>query len=192
MFQVLVIPLRQLYLKYIRKPIPPAMWTPELLDLFELLKVAITSSPVLARYNSSLPTFLKTDWSAVGMDFIIMQTNNDKVSLDALELLRTTGENNFDKSMNSPRLRPILFGSRKYTATESHYHSFVGEVATGRWAISENRAYFWGTHFYWICGMKTVYKILNYEGPIHLISRWEQEISSIFFDMRALSKLNDG
>ena len=78
MFQVLVIPLRQFYIKYTRKQIPSAMWTSELLDLFESLKVAITSSPVLTRYDSSLPTFLKTDWSAVGMGFIIMQPNTDK------------------------------------------------------------------------------------------------------------------
>jgi len=61
------------------------------------------------------------------MGFIIMQPHNDTVSLDALELLRITGENNFDKTMNGPRLRLILFGSWKCTATESHYHSFVGE-----------------------------------------------------------------
>ena len=83
MFQVLVIPLRQLYLRYTRKPIPSTRWTSELLDLFEFLKVAITSSPVLARYDSSLPTFLKTDWSDVGIGFIIMQPTNDKMSLDS-------------------------------------------------------------------------------------------------------------
>lgn len=110
MFQVLVIPLRQLYIKYTRKHIPATMWNPELLDPFESLKVAITSLPVLARHDSSLPTFLKTDRSAVGMGFIIMQPNNDNQSLDALELLRTTGENKFDNIMDGPRLQSILFG----------------------------------------------------------------------------------
>ena len=57
MFQVLVIPLRQLYIRYIKKLIPSALWTTEFLDLFKSLKVASTSSPVLARYDSSLPTF---------------------------------------------------------------------------------------------------------------------------------------
>ena len=110
-----------------------------------------------------------------------MQPNNDKVSLDAVKLLRTTGENNSDKTMDGPRLRPILFVSRKYTTTEFHYHSFVGEVATGRWAISETRAYFWGTHFYWLCNMKTVYKILNYEGSIYSISRLAHELLAYSF-----------
>ena len=74
-----------------------------------------------------------------------MQPNNDAQSLDHLKLLYSTGENLFDKTINGPRLQPILFGSRKCTETESHYHSFVGEIATGRWAISESRAYFWNT-----------------------------------------------
>ena len=63
MFQLRVIPLRQLYIRYTRKNIPTIAWTPELISLFNSLKVALTSSPVLARYDSSLPTFLKTDWS---------------------------------------------------------------------------------------------------------------------------------
>ena len=101
---MLVIPLGKLYLRYRREPIPSAMWIPELLDLFKSLKVDITLSPVLAQYDSSLPTFLKTYWSAVGMGFIIMQSNNDKVSLDSVQLLRTTEENNFDTTMDRPRL----------------------------------------------------------------------------------------
>ena len=63
MLQLRVIPLRQLYIRYTRKNIPTIAWTPELISLFNSLKVAFTSSPVLARYDSSLPTFLKTDWS---------------------------------------------------------------------------------------------------------------------------------
>ena len=148
MLQVQGIPLLQLYIKYTKKQIPPIMWTPELLKLLKSLKVCITSLPVLSWYDSSLPTFLKTDWSAVGMRFIIKQPNTDNQSLDALNILRTTGNNKFDKTMDGQRLRPILFGSRKYTDTESYYHSFVGDVATSCWAISKNRVYFWDTHFY--------------------------------------------
>ena len=66
------------------------------------------------------------------MGFITMQPAVDATSLQALKLLRTTGENIFDCSLNGSRLRPILFGSRKSTEAESHYYSFVGEVATGR------------------------------------------------------------
>ena len=136
------------------------------------------------------------------MGFIIMQPATDPVSLKALQQLRSTGENTFDSSLKGPRLRPILFGSRKSTEAESHYHSFVGEVATWRWAISENRVYFWGTHFHWLCDMKTVYKILNYDGPVHTLRRWSQELlaysftcvhrpNSMMQDVDALSRYHD-
>ena len=64
------------------------------------------------------------------MGFIIMQLATDPIFLQALQQLRSTGENTFDSSLKGPRLRPILFGSRKLTEAESHYYSFVGEVAT--------------------------------------------------------------
>ena len=91
---------------------------------------------MLARYDSSLPTFLKKKLRATCMGFITMQPAIDKVSVEALRALRETGENKFDCSLEGPRLRSILFESRKCTETESHYHSFVGEISTGRWTKS--------------------------------------------------------
>ena len=59
--------------------------------IFQSLKYSLTLSPMLARHNRSLPTFLKTDWSAIGMGFIIMQPATDATLLQDLKLLRTTG-----------------------------------------------------------------------------------------------------
>ena len=60
-------PLRKLVKLHYRKPIPDKSWTPELTKLFFDLKTCITSSPVLARFDPSKPTFLKTDWCSAGM-----------------------------------------------------------------------------------------------------------------------------
>ena len=60
-------PICQLIKTDFRSDIPMTAWKPDLIKLFEDIKVCITSSPVLARYNPSEPTFLKTDWSAKGM-----------------------------------------------------------------------------------------------------------------------------
>lgn len=133
LFQLKVIPLRYLYICYTRKKIPANAWTQELLLLFESLKNHLTSSSMLVQYDSSLLTFLKTNWSASGIGFIIMQPNTDNAFLKALKVLQTPGDNTFDVSLKGERIRPILFGSRKCTETESHYHSFVGEISTGRW-----------------------------------------------------------
>ena len=84
-------------------------WTPELITLFKELKVGITSYPVLARFDPEKPTFLKTDWSKEGMGWIIMQPADDKESTKAMQLLKRTGERQFDLSMNGARLKPVFF-----------------------------------------------------------------------------------
>ena len=71
-------------------------WSPELVKLFRDAKVCITSSPMLAWYNSGKPTFLKTDWSAKGMGCILMQPDNDKTLTETANLLLKTGEYVFD------------------------------------------------------------------------------------------------
>ena len=66
-------------------------WTPALIKLFEDIKVCVTSSPVIARYDPSKPTFLKTDWSAQRMGWILMQPADDAETIAASKLLLKTG-----------------------------------------------------------------------------------------------------
>lgn len=97
-------PLRKLCKKYFRKQIPFMEWTPEHIQLFEDLKQCITSSAVLARYDPNKPTFLKTDWSAEGMGWILMQPADDKGPQRAMKILLETGKCLFDLSPEGPRL----------------------------------------------------------------------------------------
>ena len=176
-------PLRVLIKKYFRSDIPLMAWTPTLITLFHDIKVSITSSPVLARYDPSKPTFLKTDWSAEGMGWILMQPADDEESIKATKLLRETGECLFDLTRGGARLRPTGFGSRCCVPKEKKYHSFVGEAACGRWAISQNRRFLWGTHFYWMCDCKAIKEILDYNGPIAMMCRWAQELLGYHFSI---------
>ena len=180
-FEMRLKPLRKLCKTYYRKEIPSTAWTPELTTLFAELKVGITSSPVLARFDADKPTFLKTDWSAEGMGWILMQPADDEESLKATKLLKETGECKFDLSMNGARLKPIFFGSRSCNEMERKYHSFTGEGACGRWAIGQNRKYLWGCHFYWLCDCSAVKELLEYDGDIAMISRWAQELLGYHF-----------
>ena len=182
-FEIRVKPLRALERQHHRKPIPAALWTPPLVDLWDELKISITSSPCLARYDSSLPCFLKTDWAGTGMGWILMQPDNSDASIAALALLRSEGICKFDLTMNGARLRPIRFGSRSCTERECHFHSFVGEAACGRWGISQNRKFLWGSEFFWLCDCSAVKEILEYVGPIHQIRRWAQELLGYFFQV---------
>jgi hypothetical protein len=93
-FEVSVKPFRSLISEFHRQPIPPDRWTPDLVSLFEKLKHDIVSSPLLARFDSSKPCFLKTDWSANAFGFILMQPDDSPESIAALDHLRQTGECN--------------------------------------------------------------------------------------------------
>ena len=74
-------PLRALVKILYWKPIPSSSWTPAIIKLFADLKNSITSSPVLAQYDTTRPTFIKTDWSNEGMGWILMQPADDEESL---------------------------------------------------------------------------------------------------------------
>ena len=174
-------PLRTLAKQFHRRPIPLEAWTAPLPDLFRELKLAITSDPCLARFDESMPIFLKTDWSKTGMSYILMQPADDEASRAALLLLSDGGTNTFDSLMSGARLRPIRFGSRRCTTRERHFHSFVGEAITGRWAIGQNRTYLWGAHFFWMCDCNSLKELLDYSGEIHQICRISQELLGYHF-----------
>ena len=141
-------PLRRLQRLYHRQPVPVLAWSPMLIELFESCKDHLITSPLLQRYDSSKPTFLKTDWSAGGMGYILMQPDNSPESLAAILHLESTGECLFDCKRFGPRLMPVIFYSRTNLDHKKHYHSFVGEIACSRWVISRIRKYLWGTLFY--------------------------------------------
>ena len=51
------------------------------------------------------------------------------------------------------------------------------------------KRYLWGIHFWWLCDMKTTYKILHYNGPIHILCCWCQELLSYNFSCIHRSRL---
>ena len=107
-------------------------WSPSLIKFFCNCKNDFVTSPLLLRFVCSRPTFLKTDWSAGGMGYILMQPDDSSDSIAAIHHLADTGKCLFDLSLDGPRLRPVLFESRSNLPYESDYHSFVGEIACGR------------------------------------------------------------
>ena len=180
-FESNIKPLRRLQRLYHCQPVPVLAWSPMLVELFESCKDHLITSPLLQRYDTSKPTFLKTDWSAGGMVYILMQPDNSPESLAAILHLESTGEFLFELKPSGPRLMPIIFNSRANLEHEKHYHSFVGDIACGRWAISRLRKYLWGILFYWLCDCSAIKEILEYNGSIHQIKRWSQELLAYEF-----------
>ena len=145
--------------------------------------MCITSVPVLARFDTTRPTFLKTDWSSEGMGWILMQPSNENETQAASKQLLVSGEYLFDLSKQGARLQPIAFGSRSCTLVERRFHSFTGKAASGRWSIEQNRKYLWGSHFWWICDCSSVKEVLKYNGTIPLVCRWAQGLLGYQFTM---------
>ena len=67
-------------------------WTPSLIQIFCDCKTHFVTSPLLLRFDSSRPTFLKTDWSAGGMGYILMQPDDSSDSIAEMKHLADTSE----------------------------------------------------------------------------------------------------
>ena len=105
-----------------------------------------------------------------------MQPASDNKSQAASKKLLISGECLFGLSNHGAKLKPISFGSRSCTLVERHFHSFMGEAASGRWSIEQNRKYLWGSYFWWICDYSSVKELLEYNGTIPLVCLWAQEL----------------
>ena len=81
-----------MYRNYFRKDIPLIACLPDLIKLFEDMKKCIISFPILARFDHIRPIFLKTDWSAEGMSWILMQPADDEESKKSTNKLFANGE----------------------------------------------------------------------------------------------------
>jgi hypothetical protein len=171
-FEVGIKEMRRMVRTYSRRAIPDADWTDDRTDLFASMKLALTNSPLLARFDSSKPVFLKTDWSAAGMGSILMQPDGSEDSMKAMATLKAGEDDDFDTAMTGARLQPIKFGSCKCTGSEQHYHSMFGESSCGRWAFGKCRRYLFGAHFFWLCDCDAVKKLFEYDGLISQLKRW--------------------
>ena len=89
----------------------------------------------------------------------------------------------FDITLSGLRLRPIAFLDRVNSPAEKSYHSYVGEAATGRWAMGKFKKYLLGAEFTWIADCYGPKKFFE-EAPTdssHMIQQWRAELLSYQF-----------
>ena len=125
-------PLWLLVKQFYCKEIPLTIWAPDLTTLYTDLKVNITSSPVLARFDPSKLIFLKTYWSSKGMGWILVQPADDEESIKSSPYLRSTGKCVSELTKNCAKLEPIAFVSRSYNVNERNTHLFNSEGVINR------------------------------------------------------------
>ena len=139
MFQVKCKPLRDMNIEFNRTKLPAQAWKPVLQAILKHLQHKIISSPLIGQYDSDKPIFLKTDWSTIGMSYMLLQPGDNSLYNDTIKNLRKTGECDFDiLTKTGPQLWPILFNGKTCTDTEKHYHGFVGEISCCRWDIAKD------------------------------------------------------
>ncbi|TPX52020.1 hypothetical protein PhCBS80983_g06532 [Powellomyces hirtus] len=90
-------------------------WTVKQQKAFDSLKAAVTSAPVLATFNPDHPIYVHTDSSGYAISGWLGQTNNGEPLPMPLPIHRVRAMEEL------PKLRPVLFFSRKMNGAESRY-----------------------------------------------------------------------
>ena len=100
-------------------------------NIFCNCKPNLVTSLLLLRYECSRSTFLKKDWSTGEMDYILMHSDESLYSLAVIKHLAATGDCLFDVSLDSPRLKHVLFWSRASMSYERDHHSVDRHITYG-------------------------------------------------------------
>ena len=144
--------------------------------LLEILKQEILDGPVLKRPDPNRRFYLKTDWSCLAQGGVLLQADLTEGAEASMLREMWTGECEFDKKIEGLRLRPIYFISQ-YRTEPSSRHSFVGEAATGRWAMLKFKKFLLGREFTWITDCSGLRKFFETEyEATHTIQRWKLEL----------------
>jgi len=89
----------------------------------------------------------------MGKSAVLLQADpDDDEAKDAEMQENDGGPCAFEASVQGKklRLRPIAFVSQRNTEAEQSWHSYVGEAATGLWAMTKFKRYLMGKPFTWI------------------------------------------
>lgn len=99
------------------------VWGPSQQRAFVEIKFALTSSPLLALYNSNFETFILSDASSFGLGAVLLQKQED-------------GE-----------LKPVAYASRTLTSAEIRYAQIEKEALGIAWACERFRDFIMGKTF---------------------------------------------
>ena len=101
----------------------PWQWTEECQQSFEQIKEALTSTKVLAHYDSKLPVGLACDASAVGVGAVLFHRYEDGAE------------------------RPIAYASKSLTKAEKNYSQIEREALSIIYGVKKFHQYLYGHSF---------------------------------------------
>ena len=137
----------------------PFHWTPECQDAYETLKKHLTTSPITAFPDFSLPFRLYTDASQLGLGAILAQTQNG-------------------------RERIISCASRTLTQTEKLYPATKLECLAIVWAVDKFRHYLTAVKFEVITDHYALQWLRTMKTGSVLLHRWSASLKAFDFDVK--------
>ena len=160
-----------------------AVWRQEDDCILQELKGEVLSEPCLQRPNPTKRYYIKTDWCKDGMAGVLLQRDDSPESEAAEEQEKKGGKCEFELTLTGPlRLHPIKFISRRTTANEHSWHSYIGEAAAATYMIEKFKHYVWGTEFTLMGDMWSMrYFMETQDLPTHMANRWRQQLLRFFF-----------
>lgn len=150
-FSTIVAPLTKLLKKRISWS-----WTDEQENSFQKLKTVLSSAPILARPNFTLPFVLQTDASNTGLGAVLTQIQD--------------GEE-----------RVIAYSSRTLSRTEQNYSVTEKECLAVLFGIERNRHYLEGYTFTVITDHASLKWLLNLKNPTGRLARWSLRLQPFDF-----------
>jgi hypothetical protein len=138
---------------------------------FHKIRDYILSKPILQQANIEKRFYLKTNFSALGLGFLLCQPDNSAESIAAMNREHAGGNCDFELCVSKMRLLPIAFGSRKTKGNEVHFHSHPGESLAASWGTTKNCHFLWGRPFTLITDCHALVWLMDYKGHNHAVRR---------------------
>eukprot|EP00978_Attheya_sp_CCMP212_P034836 scaffold148387_cov31-Attheya_sp.AAC.1 len=152
-------------------PLAPSNLTADIISEYNDIKQAILSAPCLRRHDTGKRNYLRTDFSAKGMGYALLQPEDMDEAISAMNREIAGGPCEFDIKMSSPRLFAVAFGARRNRGYEKCLHSHLGEGFGLDWGANKNRHFLWGQRFTAISdcyGLKCIYVFYDKNNPVIL------------------------
>jgi hypothetical protein len=174
-FEFRISPLREICKNDYTNPVAQ-YWSDDAQNAFDEMRTAIISDPCLQRFDYRKPVILRTDFSARGFGYVLLQPGNDVASLKASQDYREGKGFTFMTKDSTAVLHPVCFGARKCRGNEVRLHSHLGECFAGDYGINKVRHYVFGQRFIWVTDCYAVKFILSYDGGNPAILRLQMRL----------------
>ncbi len=134
-------------------------WTTEQEDAFRAVQEMLTTRPVLAIFDPSLPTELHADASSMGLGAILLQTH------DGVQ-------------------RVVAYYSKQTTVDQRQYHSYELETMAVVYALRHFRVYLLGLNFVVVTDCSALRTTFLKKDLVPRVARWWLEVQEFSFEIK--------